>query len=68
MISESDDSYIDLCLMSLCSKHIIANSSFSWWGAWLSKSNEVIAPIQWFGDGNQDKNTKDLIPERWTVI
>ena len=68
MISESDDSYIDLCLMSLSSKHIIANSSFSWWGAWLSKSNEVIAPIRWFGEGNQDKNTKDLIPERWTVI
>ena len=68
MISESGDHYIDLCLMSLCSHHIIANSSFSWWGAWLSKSNQVIAPSLWFGQGNQDKDTKDLIPDRWTKI
>lgn len=68
MISESKDQYVDLCLMSLCKYHIIANSSFSWWGAWLSNSDEVIAPIKWFGDGNSDKNTKDLIPERWTRI
>ena len=68
MISESQDQYVDLCLMSLCKYHIIANSSFSWWGAWLSNSNEVIAPMKWFGNGNSDKNTKDLIPERWTRI
>jgi hypothetical protein len=68
MISESGDHYIDLCLMSLCSHHIIANSSFSWWGAWLSKSNQVITPSLWFGEGNQDKDTKDLIPSRWTKI
>ena len=68
MISESQDQYVDLCLMSLCKYHIIANSSFSWWGAWLSNSDKVIAPIKWFGDGNSDKNTKDLIPERWRRI
>ena len=68
MISESGDHYVDLCLMSLCKHHIIANSSFSWWGAWLSGSDNVVAPIQWFGEGNQDKDTKDLIPERWTRI
>ena len=68
MISESGDHYVDLCLMSLCKHHIIANSSFSWWGAWLSGSDNVIAPMQWFGEGNQDKDTKDLIPERWTRI
>ena len=68
MISESKDQYVDLCLMSLCKYHIIANSSFSWWGAWLSNSNKVIAPIQWFGDNNSDKDTKDLIPERWTRV
>jgi len=68
MISESKDQYVDLCLMSLCKYHIIANSSFSWWGAWLSNSSEVIAPMKWFGDGNSDKNTKDLIPERWKRI
>lgn len=68
MISESADQYVDLCLMSLCKKHIIANSSFSWWGAWISGSNDVISPIEWFGEGNKHKETKDLIPERWVRI
>lgn len=68
MISESGDHYVDLCLMTLCKYHVIANSSFSWWGAWLSNSRKVIAPIKWFGEGNSDKNTKDLIPEKWTRI
>jgi hypothetical protein len=68
MLSESGDQYVDLCLMSLCKHHIIANSSFSWWGAWLSNSNQVIAPINWFGETCKDKNTKDLIPERWMRI
>jgi hypothetical protein len=68
MISESQDHYVDLCLMTLCTYHIIANSSFSWWGAWLANSDKVIAPIKWFGEGNSNKNTKDLIPERWMTI
>jgi hypothetical protein len=68
MISESGDQYVDLCLMSLCKQHIIANSSYSWWGAWLSGSDNVVAPVRWFGVNNSDKNTKDLIPERWTTI
>ncbi len=68
MISESGDHYVDLCLMSLCKRHIIANSSFSWWGAWLSGSNDVVAPLQWFGKDNQDKNTKDVVPESWVRI
>lgn len=59
---------VDLCLMSQCKHHIIANSSFSWWGAWLStnKNKIVYAPKQWF------KKTKliphDLIPESWIRI
>ena len=68
MISESENNYIDMCLMSLCDNHIIANSSFSWWGAWLSKSDNVIAPVKWFGEGNIHKETKDLIPDRWKRI
>ena len=68
MVSESADQYVDLCLMTLCQHHIIANSSFSWWGAWLSNSNDVVAPSKWFGEGNSDKDTKDLYAEGWVVI
>jgi len=70
LISQNNDNSTDLCLMTLCSEHIIANSSFSWWGAWLANSQKVIAPINWYGTiGNTSKNnTKDLIPERWIRI
>lgn len=69
MISESRSSFIDLCLMTLCSGHIIANSSFSWWGAWLADSEKVIAPSEWFnGSKNEHLDTKDLIPEGWIKL
>lgn len=68
LISEKNSSYIDMCLMSLCKYHIIANSTFSWWGAWLSGSEQVIAPSKWFGPNNADKNTKDLYPDNWLVM
>jgi hypothetical protein len=55
----------DLTLMSLCHHHIIANSSFSWWGAWLGNNPEktIIAPKRWFND--PATGTGDLIPEGW---
>lgn len=58
------DSYIDMQLMSSCRHHIIANSSFSWWGAWLNPSTEkiVIAPKLWFRNDTPDQ---DLLPEQW---
>ena len=72
MISENTDNRVDLCLMSLCSDFIIANSSFSWWGAWLSTNEDkkVIAPNQWFGKDGYTKNhdTSDMIPNGWTRI
>jgi hypothetical protein len=69
MVSETMNSYMDLCLMTLCSGHIIANSSYSWWGAWLSENRSVVAPSGWFsGSQNEHLNTVDLIPEDWMVI
>lgn len=60
--------HMDMYLMSLCRHHIIANSSFSWWGAWLNQSSDkiVITPKQWFKD--ESINTADLIPESWVRI
>jgi len=54
----------------MCSDYIIANSTFSWWGAWLShnKNKTVLYPDQWFGPNNADKSTQDLFPEDWRMI
>ena len=59
-ISEGNTADADLCLMSLCKYHIIANSSFSWWGAWLAKSDKVIAPKDWFGGDCVNKSIEDV--------
>lgn len=58
----------ELILMSSCNHHIIANSSFSWWGAWLGRNNEkiVIAPRKWFADVSI--NTDKMIPKNWMRI
>ncbi len=63
--NKGKQSYDDMRLMSMCKHHIIANSSFSWWGAWLnpSGSKKVIAPQQWFLDSTI--NTRDIIPKAW---
>lgn len=60
-----DKAYEDLSLMSQCRHHIIANSTFSWWGAWLNENPDkmVIAPKRWFNDNSRD--TKDLMPDNW---
>lgn len=60
--------YEDLRLMSLCKHNIIANSSFSWWGAWLNrnKSKVVVAPKRWLSDPFYD--TRDLIPKEWLKV
>jgi hypothetical protein len=59
-----DQSHNDMLLMSLCHHHIISNSSFSWWGAWLNPDPNkiVIAPRKWFANG---PDTTDLLPENW---
>lgn len=58
----------DLWLMTLARHHIIANSSFSWWGAWLAQrqDGETIAPARWFANSPHDE--KDLLPTNWTRL
>jgi hypothetical protein len=61
----------DLWLMSLCRHAVIANSSFSWWGAWLGDdqpNRTVIAPKTWVGPGYRALDTKDIVPDRWVKI
>jgi hypothetical protein len=62
----ADEDYEDLRLMSACRHHIIANSTFGWWGAWLSghRDKRVIAPKRWFNDEREH----DIIPETWITI
>ena len=67
IVVESNNPYIDMYLMSLCDGHIIANSSFSWWGAWLAESKKTIAPANWFGK-YINKDTSDIYCENWIKI
>ena len=69
-VSLSTDAAEDLQLMSLCDHHIMANSSFSWWGAWLggNKDKMVVAPKEWFGAAKKGYNTKDLYCDDWIVL
>lgn len=66
--NDGDSSYKDMQLMSLCKHNIIANSSFSWWGAWLNNnpSKVVVAPNKWLNDNSID--TTDLLPSEWIRI
>jgi hypothetical protein len=62
-----DNGYEDLRLMTLCRNHIIANSTFSWWGAWLAAPGGlVVAPKRWMNNTTVD--TKDVVPERWMRV
>lgn len=66
-----DEPHEDLRLMSLCRHHVIANSTFSWWGAWLAEGDGranvedriVIAPKRWYR--STEHSSDDLVPDRW---
>jgi hypothetical protein len=65
--NDDDTAHEDLWLMSLCQHHIIANSSFSWWGAWLNRRTDkrVIAPAKWLGFRTNERN---IAPPDWSLI
>jgi Glycosyl transferase family 11 len=66
--NDASTNYEDLKLMSSCKHNIIANSSFSWWGAWLNSNPDkiVIAPQKWFND--QSRDYSDVLPENWIKL
>jgi len=71
--SEEQNPFSALYHMSLCSNHIICNSTFGWWGAWLGEAKNpieqktIIAPKRWFGPAHS-YDSKDIIPDRWTLL
>ena len=61
--------YVDLCIMANCKGGIIANSTLSWWGAWLQNGvGKIVAPKMWFGPSYSQNDTKDLYCEGWELI
>ena len=60
----------DIYLMSLCQNNIIANSSFSWWGAWLNSYHKklVVAPKRWFADEKLFLQSQDIVCESWIQV
>lgn len=66
--NDSLSNYQDLRLMSNCKNNIIANSSFSWWGAWLNANRKkiVLAPAKWFNEDYFNEN--DIVPNSWISI
>ena len=69
LVVAGNNQFEDLWLMSLCKNGVIANSSYSWWGAWLGPDKNggtVVAPRQWFVTPSLD--SRDIVPERWVKL
>lgn len=78
--SETKNSFLDLCMMTFCNYHIIANSSFSWWGSWLAKSKKTLAPREWYANKSVPSapwfpfpegtilSSQDICPEEWILV
>lgn len=69
---EDNTNYVDMCMMTLCDHHIIANSTFSWWGAYLNKSKEkiVVCPRQYIGPSDKEHQfiNGNYFPDSWKSI
>lgn len=67
-LASPDTPHHDMHLMSLCKHHVIANSSFSWWGAWLAKEPGItIAPRKWFAKKSFEEY-KDIYCDNWIIL
>jgi hypothetical protein len=64
---DHEDVSTNLRAISMCDHHIIANSSFSWWGAWISNKGVVIRPSKWFGPAGP-KNFDQMFPKGWISV
>lgn len=68
--NKESESYVDMQLMSCCKHNVMANSSFSWWGAWLNpyEGKIVIAPSVWYRDRKPRDYADGFIPREWIII
>jgi len=69
-VNKGTESWQDMALMSHCKHNIIANSTFSWWGAWLNNNpcKMVIAPKKWFQTNNTAYSINSIVPDNWISI
>lgn len=69
-VIEGQSDIEDLALQTMCDNNIIANSSYSWWGAYLNPNPEkkVVTPLKWFGEAYSHFDIKDMHPESWERI
>lgn len=63
-----DSVMIDLAFMAQCERHVISNSSFSWWGAYLAYGYETIYPKRWYGKALQHVDISNMFPDNWKAL